>query len=105
MSVEDYFINAKVKGILVRHNVDTGKCNCITIKGNVHLRGYFMKAGQSTRKRFVMVDNKVELNPRDFNELRVIQIIDEEIRDIPEVNDVFFELDNLQKDRGKWKER
>ena len=105
MAAEDYFINSKVKGILVRHNVDTGKCTCQTIKGKVYLRGYLMKMGQSSRKRFVVVDNKVELNARDFNELQAAQKIEEEIMNITEVTDVFFDLDNVQKDRGRWKGR
>ena len=108
MRTDDFRINAKVRSILVRHWIDTTRCNFGTIKGKVFIRGTIKRIfGQASRHPEGM-DKEIEEREADkqlTSELAVIQQLEEEIRRIPDVVSVHFDLERWKKERGAWRRK
>ncbi len=104
MRTDDFRINAKVRSILVRKWVDTTKCTIGTIKGKVYLRGrikrIFGRAGKSEDTDEEQEDPTVEMS-----ELTLIMQIEDEIKRIPDVTGIHFDLEYWKKEKGGWKRR
>ena len=94
MSVEDYRINACVRGALVRHWIDMSRVHLGTVNRVVYLNGVLHQdygprqcGGQDETERM----------------LALIKRVEEEIRAIPGVKDLVFNLENLKKRGGRWR--
>lgn len=104
MRTDDFRINAKVRSILVRKWVDTTKCTIGTIKGKVYVRGrikrIFGRGGKREEEEDDLDEKAVEMS-----ELTLIMQIEEEIRRIPDVTGIQFDLEYWKKEKGAWKRK
>lgn len=108
MRTDDFRINAKVRSVLVRHWIDTTKCNFGTIKGRVYIRGAIKRIfGQASRNPEGMDMDKEEKDSveQTTSELALIQQLEEEIRRIPDVVAIHFDLERWKKEKGAWKRK
>ena len=87
MNVSDLKINSCVRSVLSRHYVDLQRLSYASFRGTVRLQGEL--AHLSARSSAI--------------DLGQIEKIDQEIRRIPGVVRVNFDLENVQKsESGKW---
>jgi hypothetical protein len=90
---EDFVIQANVRRVLIRSNIDYSRISFGTVKGMVYLRGVFKPARLHT-------DRGAE-GAADFT-IKSLQSLEKKIKSIPGVVDIEFELTNWKKAGGKW---
>ena len=108
MRTDDFRINARVRSVLVRHWIDTTKCNFGTIKGKVFIRGTLRRIfGQAGRNPEGMdMDNEEkDTVEQTISELAMIQQLEDEIRRIPDVVGIQFDLEKWKKEKGAWRRK
>ena len=106
MRTDDFRINARVRSILVRKWIDTTKCSIGTIKGKVYIRGRISRIfGRSGRRLDEEDSDKQDPSRSETNELTLIMQIEDEVRRIPDVVDIHFDLEFWVKEKGIWKRR
>ena len=94
MSLDDYRINADVRRHLVRRWLDVDRLDIGTTNGVVYLIGTFEPLVQGNAKR---------QSRQDTNSLiKLVVVVEKEIRRLRGVREVVFQLSNLKKRRKSW---
>jgi len=93
---QDFRINAQVRQLLVRRNVDLTKVEHGTTNGVIYIRG-------SLQSNYTGVHGLESDDDARLDQLRLIHIIERALRKITGVRDVVFKLDRLIKSGTKWK--
>ena len=105
MRTDDFRINAKVRSILVRKWIDTSKCTVGTIKGKVFIRGRLRRIFGRDERPVTKDDDEDENPTHEIHELALIQQVEDEVRRIPDVAGIHFDLEYWKKEKGVWKRR
>ena len=96
MAFEDYRLNAQVRALLVRRNVDLSKLEhgvtnqVIYIRGS--LRPYFSRVGE-------------DLTEAKMNEVQLVTKLERLLRGLGGVKDVVFHLDRVEKVGWRWRSK
>lgn len=93
---QDYRINAQVRSLLVRSNVDLAKVEHGTTNGVVYLRGAL---------RSFIFHRTDDLTEANLNEAALAYRIEKSLRRIPGVRDVVFHLERVVKVGTRWRPR
>jgi len=95
---EDFYIQASVRRLLVRSNIDYSAMSFGTVRGVVYFRGFFRVA----RVYLYGDDEKMEhLKTQDFIQ-KTLTSLEKKVRSLPGVKDVMFQFINWKKERGQW---
>jgi hypothetical protein len=105
MRTDDFRINARVRAVLVRKWIDTSKCTIGTIKGKVFIRGRIRRIFGRDERHINSDEDEDESPTNDIHELTLIQQIEDEIKRIPDVVGIQFDLEYWKKEKGVWKRR
>ena len=98
MSAHDYKVNAEVRRFLVSRWVDVSRLQIGTTNGIVYLIGYLdTMADDPTRRTDEVRETSVESRA-----LRTAQMLDKQLRRLPEVRDVIFKLENVHRKGRVW---
>ncbi len=98
MIKEDFVIQATVRRLLVRSNIDYSTINFGTVKGVVYFRGLF----KLTRLYVYSKDEHIlDLKSQDFIR-KTLHSFEKKVKSIPGVRDVVFQFLNWKKERGQW---
>ena len=87
MSVDDKRINVRVDQVFVRRGIDTSKVQTSTHQGVVSIQGQL----KPRSKRYEIK------NASDMKQ------IEQAVRRVPNVKDVFWHLENWRREEGQWK--
>jgi hypothetical protein len=98
MIKEDFVIQASVRRILVRSNIDYSALNFGTVKGVVYFRGLFKLA-----RTYVHDEDEptLVLKSQDFIR-KTLHSFEKKVKSVPGVRDVVFQFINWKKERGQW---
>ena len=94
MNVRDHKTLASVKAIMVRQWIDTAKCQFSCTNGVLYFTGS-LHLFLGARTNLSNYDYKHEL-------LTVVKRLDRTLRQLPEVRDIVFRLDNVAKSGSRW---
>ena len=98
MSAHDYKVNAEVRRFLVSHWVDVSRLQIGTTNGIVYLIGYLdTQADDPTRRT-----DEVRATSTEDRALRTAQMLDKQLRRLPDVRDVIFKLENVHRKGRVW---
>ncbi len=98
MIKEDFVIQATVRRLLVRSNIDYSAITFGTVKGVVYFRGLF----KLTRIYIQEKDEQVlDLKSQDYIR-KTLHSLEKKVKSIPGVRDVIFQFINWKKERGQW---
>jgi hypothetical protein len=98
VSAHDYRVNAEVRRFLVSHWVDVSRLQIGTTNGIVYLIGYLdTKADDPTRRT-----DEVRSTSIEDRALRTAQMLDKQLRRLPDVRDVIFKLENVHRKGRVW---
>jgi hypothetical protein len=103
MHSNDMQISIKIRGVLVRHGIDTSRLLIETFTGKVFIKGRIQKRAGGMRACFS--ENRNSPSATAKSDLALIMQIEDDIKRIHEVTDIRFKLDNFIKDKGKWRIR
>ena len=98
MIKEDFVIQATVRRLLVRSNIDYSALTFGTVKGVVYFRGLFKLA------RFYIQDEddrSRDLKKEDYIR-KTLSSLEKKVKSIPGVRDAVFQFVNWRKERGQW---
>jgi len=98
MIKEDFVIQATVRRILVRSNIEYSALTFGTVNGVVYFRGLFKLAGTHSREKD---DDFVGLKTQDYIK-KTLYSFEKKVRLIPGVRDVLFQFINWKKETGQW---
>jgi len=93
---QDFRINAQVRALLVRQNIDLTKVEHGTTNGVIYLRGS-LQSNYNGRKD--------DADDGRLNQIRLVHLIERAFRRIPGVRDVVFKLDRMIKSGTRWRMR
>jgi hypothetical protein len=93
MLEEDFVIQANIRRMLTRTEIDASQIDFGTVRGVVYIRGTL----QLSRLDLSWDSDKV----RDFT-VNTLYSLEKKIRRIPGVSDVIFQLNNWKKEKGHW---
>jgi osmotically-inducible protein OsmY len=93
---QDFRINAQVRALFVRHNVDLTKVEHGATNGVVYVHGD-LRSG--------LFDPSEELSEGRLAEAQFAHRIEKALRKLPGVRDVVFKLDRVVKVETRWKPR
>lgn len=93
MSYGDYRLNAQVRAMLVRRNIDLSHVEYGVTNSVIYIRG-------SIRSFFVDSD---DLSEAKLQEAEQVKILEKILRNLPGVRDVVFNLDRVRKVGSRWK--
>ena len=96
MSLTDYRLNAQIRVILVRRNIDLSKIEYGVTNSVVYVRG--------TVRTFTIRQGNDPSRDR-LEELEAMTRLEKSIRAIPGVKDVVFQMDHMVKVGWRWKPR
>ena len=96
MLKEDFVIQSNVRRVLVRTNIDYSNLIFGTVRGTVYIRGKFKLASYYSHDS----DESV----LDY-EKKTLHTLEKNLRNIPGVADVVFQLLNWKKEKGQWNPR
>lgn len=98
MIKEDFVIQATVRRILVRSNIEYSTITFGTVKGVVYFRGLF----KLTRFYIHEKDERTfDLKSQDYVR-KTLHSLEKKVKSIPGVRDVIFQFINWKKERGQW---
>jgi hypothetical protein len=98
MIKEDFVIQATVRRLLVRSNIDYSALTFGTVKGVVYFRGLF----KLTRIYVADEDERnKDLKSQDFIR-KTLHSLEKKVKSVPGVRDVIFQFINWKKERGQW---
>jgi hypothetical protein len=93
MLKEDFAIQANIRQMLTRTEIDISQMEFGTVRGVVYIRGTF---------QFSRSDPSWDLNRvKDFT-AQTLYSLEEKILRIDGVSDVIFQLNNWRKEKGHW---
>lgn len=98
MIKEDFVIQATVRRLLVRSNIDYSTLTFGTVKGVVYFGGLFKSAhiyGHGEGEQTLDMKNKDFLS-------NTLHSLEKKVKSISGVRDVIFQFINWKKDRGQW---
>ena len=98
MSAHDYKVNAEVRRFLVSHWVDVSRLQIGTTNGIVYLIGYLDTMADDPTRR----TDEVRETSAEGRALRTAQMLDKQLRRLPEVRDVIFKLENVHRKGRTW---
>ena len=98
MSAHDYKVNAEVRRFLVSHWVDVSRLQIGTTNGIVYLIGYLDTMADDPIRR----TDEVRATSAEGRALRTAQMLDKQLRRLPEVRDVIFKLENVHRKGRVW---
>jgi len=98
VSTQDYRINAEARRLLVSRWVDVSVLQIGTTNGVVYLLGNFEPVVEDALQR---AGYPPEPNPVQ-RLLRLVGLVEKELRRIPGVRDIVFNLRNIRKKGGTW---
>jgi len=90
---EDFIIQANIRRILARTEIDVSQMDFGTVRGVVYIQGTFQVS------RFDPSWDSDKVNEFTVNTLYSLE---KKIRCIPGVLDVIFQLSNWRKEKGHW---
>jgi len=90
---EDFIIQANIRRILARTEIDVSQMDFGTVRGVVYIQGTFQVS------RFDPSWDSDKVNEFTVNTLYSLE---KKIRCIPGVLDVIFQLNNWRKEKGHW---
>jgi len=90
---EDFIIQANIRRILARTEIDVSQMDFGTVRGVVYIQGTFQVS------RFDPSWDSDKVNEFTVNTLYSLE---KKIRCIPGVLDVIFQLNNWRKEKGRW---
>lgn len=93
MSFGDYRLNAQVRAVLVRRNIDLTKVEHGVTNSVIYIRG-------TIRSFFIESDDLSEAKLREVEQVKILEKL---LRNLPGVRDVVFNLDRLTKVGSRWK--
>jgi len=93
MLKEDFVIQANIRRMLTRTNIDASQMDFGTVRGVVYIQGTF----QLSRLDPSWDSDKV----KDFT-VNTLYSLEKKIRRVPGVSDVIFQLNNWRKEKGQW---
>ena len=105
MRTDDFRINARVRSILVRKWIDTSKCSIGTIKGKVFIRGRIQRMFSREERLDYDASATEKEKAHESHELTLILQLEDEIKRIPNVTGIHFDLQYWKKEKGVWKRR
>jgi len=98
MLKEDFVIQAGVRRVLVRSNIDYSSLSFGTVKGVVYFGGLF----RVVRIYLHRDDEKIEyLKTQDFIQ-KSLASLEKKVKNLPGVKDVIFQFINWRKEVGQW---
>jgi hypothetical protein len=98
MIKEDFVIQANIRRLLVRSNIDYSALTFGTVKGVVYFRGLFKLA----RIHVADQDERtVDLKSQDYIR-KTLYSLEKKVKSVPGVRDIIFQFLNWKKDRGQW---
>jgi hypothetical protein len=93
MLKDDFAIQANIRQMLTRTEIDVSQMEFGTVRGVVYIRGTF---------QFSQSDPSWDLNrAKDFT-AQTLYSLEKKIRRIDGVSDVIFQLNNWRKEKGHW---
>ena len=99
MSAQDYRINAEVRRTLVSRWIDVSALQIGTTNGVVYLLGNFEPMVEDALQR----SGQTQENDPVRRILRLIQLVEKDLRRIRGLRDVVFNLRNARKKGGTWR--
>ncbi len=99
MSAHDYKINALVRHFLVSHWVDVSRLQVGTTNGVVYLIGYLDTTVEDPSRS----TNATRDSREEDRALRVAQMLDKQLRRLPEIRDVVLKLENVHRKGRLWR--
>jgi hypothetical protein len=93
MLKEDFVIQANIRQMLTRTEIDVSQMEFGTVKGVVYIRGTF---------RFSRSDPSWDSNRVNDFIAQTLFSLEKKIRRIEGVSDVIFQLSNWRKEKGHW---
>ncbi len=93
MLKEDFVIQSNVRRVLVRSNIDYSTLIFGTVRGTVYIRGDFKMAGYYSHES--------EESVREYTR-KALHSLEKNIKNLPGVADVVFQLLNWKKEKGQW---
>jgi hypothetical protein len=90
---EDFVIQANIRWMLTRTEIDASQMDFGTVRGVVYIQGTF----QLSRSDPSWDSDKV----KDFT-AKTLYSLEKKMRRIPGVSDVIFQLNNWKKEKGHW---
>ena len=98
MIKEDFVIQATVRRLLVRSNIDYSALTFGTVKGVVYFRGLFKLSRLYVHSKD---EDILDLKSQDFIR-KTLHSFEKNVKSIPGVRDVVFQFLNWKKERGLW---
>jgi len=93
MLKEDFVIQSNVRRVLVRSNIDYSTLIFGTVRGTVYIRGDFKMAAYYSHES--------EESVREYTR-KALHSLEKNIKNLPGVADVVFQLLNWKKEKGQW---
>ena len=90
---EDFVVQANIRRMLARTDIDASQMDFGTVRGVVYVQGTFRLS------RFNPSWDSDKVNQFAVNTL---YLLEKKIRRIPGVSDVIFQLNNWKKEKGHW---
>jgi hypothetical protein len=90
---EDFVVQANIRRMLSRTDIDASQMDFGTVRGVVYIQGTFRLS------RFSPSWDSDKVNQFAVNTL---YLLEKKIRRIPGVSDVVFQLNNWKKEKGRW---
>jgi len=98
MIKEDFVIQANIRRLLVRSNIDYSALTFGTVKGVVYFRGLFKLDRIHLAERD---ERTTDIKSQDFIR-KTLHSFEKKVKSIPGVRDVVFQFLNWKKERGLW---
>ena len=90
---EDFVVQANIRRMLARTDIDASQMDFGTVRGVVYIQGSFRLS------RFNPSWDSDKVNEFAVNSL---YLLEHKIRRIPGISDVVFQLNNWKKEKGHW---
>ena len=99
MSAQDYRVNAEVRRLLVSRWVDVSRIKIGTTNGVVYLMGTLEPSVEDALERS---GGSAEITSAAERLLRLVAVIEKELRRVRDVRDIVFNLQNVRKKGRAW---
>jgi len=90
---EDFVVQANIRRLLARTDIDASLIDFGTVRGVVYIQGTF---------QFSRIDPSWDWEKVNDFTLNTLYSLEKKIRRIPGVSDVIFQLNNWRREKGHW---